>query len=62
MLNVDSVGTELLDGTGAVAVQQLPEITASECSEAKIRDAILRQCKEWKKPWIGFCAAQMNAR
>ena len=34
VFNVDSAGTELLDGTGAVAVQQLPEIT-SEISKGR---------------------------
>jgi len=32
VLDVDSAGTELPDGTGAAAAQQLPDITTSEIS------------------------------
>ena len=55
MLNVDS--TELLDDTGAAAVQQLPEIT-SEISEAEIRGAIIR-LKNGKCPGIDSISAEM---
>ena len=50
VLNVDLAGTELSDGTGAGAVQQLPEITTLGISEAEIRGAIIR-LKNAKKPW-----------
>ena len=42
VLDVGSAGTELPDGTSAVAAQQLQEITTSETSEAEIRGTITR--------------------
>ena len=58
VLNVDSVGTDLPNGIGAVAAQLLPEITTSEISEAEVRDAIAR-LKNRKSPGMDSISAEM---
>lgn len=60
MLNVDSTRTDMPDDTGAVAAQQLPEITTSEISEVDIRGAITR-LRTRKRPGMDSISAEKCA-
>ena len=58
VLNVDSARTDLPNGIGPGAAQQLPEVTTSEISEAEIRGVISR-LKNRKSPGKDSINAEM---